>query len=76
MFTQADLKKPVKGIFPTFHGSKRDLLYVRKMADKQGVSYAALMNVMMTKCIASFQELDAFKRTDEEMEELCKQAQE
>ena len=76
MFTQADLKKPVKDIFPTFQGSKRDLLYVRKMADKQGVSYAALMNVMMTKCIASFQELDAFKLTDEEMEELYKQAQE
>ncbi len=76
MFTQADLKKPTTHQFSTFKGSKRDYLYVQKMAEKQGVSYTALMNVMVTKCIASFQELDAFKLTDEEMEELYKQAQE
>ena len=70
MFNQADLKKPKTEQFPTFRGSKRNLLYVKAIAEKQGVSYAAVMNLILTDAIGKFQSTDSFKLSDEEMQEL------
>lgn len=39
--------KPERTQFPTFRGNKRDLDYVKSLADKYGMSYARVMNAIV-----------------------------
>ena len=70
MISMDSIKKPGRCQFPTFRGAQRDLLHVKAVAEKQGVSYAAMMNVILASGIAAMEGTETFKLSDEKLEAI------
>lgn len=47
--------KPDKAQFPTFRGNKRDLEYVKELAEKHNVTYSKMMNMVVLVAKGKFE---------------------